>query len=161
MYFGEGALTGEQKAELSRKVTDLLVREAKQPQRYTWVIIHEIPAENWMVDRLTIPELKAKLKSEKRVIKRTNAEKIMRAVASIVKKEGKIIFSRKDIRDQIGVSRKKWDSSYTAIFQGMRSDQPGGAPKVAARFKGVFRQVERGRHTLTDYGKRLIKEFDC
>jgi 4-oxalocrotonate tautomerase family enzyme len=65
MYFGKGALTDEQKAELSRKVTDLIVKEANQPQHYTWVLIHELPAENWMVDRLTLPELKAKLAAEK------------------------------------------------------------------------------------------------
>ena len=66
MYFGKGALTDEQKADLSRKVTDLIVKEAKQPQHYTWVIINEIPVENWMVDRLTLPELKAKLMAEKK-----------------------------------------------------------------------------------------------
>ena len=64
MYFGKGALSDEQKANLSRKVTDLLVKEAKQPQHYTWVIIHEVPSENWMVDRLTLPELKAKLAAQ-------------------------------------------------------------------------------------------------
>ena len=66
MFFGKGALTTDQKAELSRKVTDLIVKEAKQPQHYTWVIINEVPVENWMVDRLTLPELKAKLQAEKR-----------------------------------------------------------------------------------------------
>ena len=66
MYFGKGALTAEQKADLSRKVTDLIVKEAKQPQHYTWVIIHEVPEESWMVDRLTVPKLKAKLKAEKK-----------------------------------------------------------------------------------------------
>jgi len=66
MYFGKGALTAEQKADLSRKVTDLIVKEAKQPQHYTWVIIHEVPVENWMVDRLTLPELKAKLMAEEK-----------------------------------------------------------------------------------------------
>ena len=66
MYFGKGALTDEQKAELSRKITDLIVKEAKQPQHYTLVIIHEVPDENWMVDRLTLPELRAKLKAEKK-----------------------------------------------------------------------------------------------
>ena len=65
-YFGRGALTDDQKTELSRKVTDLIVKEAKQPQQYTWVIIHEVPAENWMVDRLTLPELRKKLQSEKK-----------------------------------------------------------------------------------------------
>ena len=66
MYSGKGALTDEQKANLSRKVTDLVVTEAKQPQHYTWVIIHEVPSENWMVDRLTLPELKAKLAAGKK-----------------------------------------------------------------------------------------------
>jgi len=66
MYFGKGELTDEQKANLSRKVTDLLVKEAKMPQHYTWVMIHELPMENWMVDRLTSPELKAKLAAEKK-----------------------------------------------------------------------------------------------
>ena len=66
IFFGKGALTDEQKAELSRKVTDLIVKEAKQPQHYTWVIIHEIPPENWMVDRLTLPELKTKLRAKKK-----------------------------------------------------------------------------------------------
>ena len=65
MYFGQGALTDTQKADLSRKVTDLIVTEAKQPQHYTWVIIHEVPITNWMVDRLTLPELKAKIMAEK------------------------------------------------------------------------------------------------
>ncbi len=66
MYFGKGALPEQQKADLSRKVTDLLAQEAKRPQHYTWVIIHEVPSENWMVDRLTLPELKAKLAAEKK-----------------------------------------------------------------------------------------------
>lgn len=61
MYFGKGVLTDKQKADLSKKVTDLIGKEAKQLQHYTWDIIHEIPVQNWMVDRLTIPERKAKL----------------------------------------------------------------------------------------------------
>ena len=65
MYFGAGTLSAEQKADLSRKITDLIVKEAKQPQHYTWVIINEVPVENWMVDRLTLTELKAKLIAEK------------------------------------------------------------------------------------------------
>ncbi len=65
MSFGKGALTDEKKADLSRKVTDLIVRETNSPQHYTWVLIHDIPPENWMVDRMTLPELKAKLAAEK------------------------------------------------------------------------------------------------
>lgn len=86
----------------------------------------------------------------------TNAEEILQAVSTLVKEHGKKVFSRKDIRDQIGVNQDTWLSSYTAIFQGMRVDHPGGAPPVGKRYKGVFRQVSRGKHTLTEYGKQLI-----
>ena len=50
LIFGKGALTDEQK-NLSRKLTGVIVKEAKQLQQYTWVLIHYIPVENWMVDR--------------------------------------------------------------------------------------------------------------
>jgi hypothetical protein len=43
--------------------------------------------------------------------------------------------------------------------QAMRSDHPGGAPPIGARFKGVFRRVERGRYTLTDKRKQLLEEL--
>ena len=65
MYFAVGELTDEQKADLSRKITDILVKEAHVPQQYTWVFIKELPMANWMIDRLTLPELFARLKAEK------------------------------------------------------------------------------------------------
>lgn len=86
------------------------------------------------------------------------AEEIVRAVASLWR-EGNRTFSRKDVRDQIGVSQEKWLLGYTAIFQGMRADHPGGAPPVNSKFHNVFRQVRRGEHTLTDYGKKLLEEY--
>ncbi|MFQ5752800.1 MAG: hypothetical protein ACE5HI_12460 [bacterium] len=89
----------------------------------------------------------------------THAETIMQAVAVLVKRQGRNEFTREEIREQIGVSRDEWMASYTAIFQGMRADQPGGAPDVGAGFKNVFRQVEHGTHTLTDYGRQLIQRF--
>ena len=89
----------------------------------------------------------------------THTEEIMRAVAVLMKEKASNTFSRKEVRDQIGVSLDRWMSGYTAVFQGMRSDHPGGAPQVGARFKGVFRRVKRGTYTLTDYGKRLLEEF--
>ena len=82
------------------------------------------------------------------------AEEIIGAVTSLWW-EGNHTFSRKDIRDQIGVSQEKWLLGYTAIFQGMRADHPGGAPSVNSKFQNVFRQVRWGKHTLTDYGKKL------
>jgi len=66
VYLGKGVLSAEQRAELSRKITDVMVEVARQPQHYTWVIVHEVPEENWMVDRLTVPELKAKLRAERK-----------------------------------------------------------------------------------------------
>ncbi len=86
----------------------------------------------------------------------TRAEEILQAVSTLVKEHGKEVFSRKDIRALIGLDPDTWLSSYTAIFQGMRVDQPGGAPPVGKRYKGVFRQVGHGKHTLTEYGKQLI-----
>jgi 4-oxalocrotonate tautomerase family enzyme len=66
MYLDKGSMTAAQRADLARKVTDLIVRETGMPQHYTWVMIHEIPEENWIIDKLTVTELKAKLSREKR-----------------------------------------------------------------------------------------------
>jgi len=43
----------------------LVVKKANQSQRYTWVVIHDLPAENWMIDRFTLAELRAKRAQEK------------------------------------------------------------------------------------------------
>lgn len=66
MNFGKGALSDEQKADLFRKVTDLVASESKQPKEGTWVVINEIPSENWLLGGLTLPEFKAKLIEKKR-----------------------------------------------------------------------------------------------
>ena len=65
MSFAQGALTAEQKANLARKVTELVVQEGKQPKDYTWVVIHEEPLENWLVGGLTIQEVRAKMQQKK------------------------------------------------------------------------------------------------
>ena len=90
----------------------------------------------------------------------THAEEILSAVSTLVKHQAKNTFSRKDVRDEIGLSTEEWMAGYTSIFQGMRVDQPGGAPNVGAKFKGVFWQVQHGEHALTDYGERLVKELE-
>ena len=64
LTFGIGELSEEQKIRLCQKITDLVMKEAKVPQHYTWVMLHEIPAENWMIDRLTVPQLLAQVKAE-------------------------------------------------------------------------------------------------
>lgn len=87
------------------------------------------------------------------------AEEIVRAVASIIKKRD-VQFRRIDVREELGLSYDEWMSGYTAIFQGMRIDHPGGAPKVGSEFEGVFRRVDHGVYVFTDYGKKLIKKYD-
>lgn len=88
----------------------------------------------------------------------THAEEIIQAVAKLVG-QGKNLFTRKEVRDEIGVSQHEWLYRYTAIFQGMRTDHPGGAPEVGERFRGVFQRIERGKYALTDYGKRLVNQY--
>jgi len=85
-----------------------------------------------------------------------HAEKIMYAVANLVKR-GKRWFTRKEVRDEIGVSPHVWSYGYTAIFQGMRVDHPGGAPEVGRKFRAVFQRIERGKYVLTAYGKHLVE----
>jgi 4-oxalocrotonate tautomerase family enzyme len=46
IYFGRGSITDEQRAELSKKVADLIIKETNQPQQSTWVVIHEVNAEH-------------------------------------------------------------------------------------------------------------------
>jgi len=86
----------------------------------------------------------------------THAEKILFGVAILVRKKGKSTFSRKDVRDQLGLKHLDWMAGYTAIFQGMRIDQPGRAPLVGERYVGVFKRIERGLYTLTPYGRSLV-----
>jgi len=87
----------------------------------------------------------------------THAEEIVYAVASLVNR-GKKWFTRKEVRDEIGVDPHEWLYGYTAIFQGMRADHPGGAPEVGRKFRAVFQRIERGKYVLTTYGKHLVEE---
>lgn len=59
VYLDKGSQSAKQRADLARKI--LIVKETGMPQQYTWVMIHEIPEEDGIVDRLTVTELKAKL----------------------------------------------------------------------------------------------------
>lgn len=60
-YPGKGSKNAEQSADLARNITDRMDKETIMPQHYTWVMVHEIPEEDWIVDRLTVTELKVKL----------------------------------------------------------------------------------------------------
>lgn len=90
----------------------------------------------------------------------THAEKILDAVSRIVSLDKQAEFSREQIRGKADVTREEWNASYSPIFQGMREDQPGGAPNVGLKFGKVFRRVRHGVHTRTDYGRQLVKEHE-
>ncbi len=89
----------------------------------------------------------------------THAEEIFRA-AVIISYRNNGIFTRKEVRDKLGLSHQEWMSGYTAIFQGMRDDHPGGAPNPGSRFKNVFHKVAHGKYQLTKIGSRLAKELN-
>ena len=89
----------------------------------------------------------------------THAEQIMQAVASLVQEDKVVTFSRRQVRDQIGIDQDEWMKGYTAIFQAMRADHPGGAPPIGEKFRGVFQRVSHGEYVLTYYGKELLKQF--
>lgn len=89
----------------------------------------------------------------------THAEQIMTAVAHFTETQGCVEFSRDDVRRKIGVDTDTWLNGYTAIFQGMRIDQPGKAPAVGERFSGVICCVRHGYYVLTPKGKQLVLDF--
>jgi hypothetical protein len=88
----------------------------------------------------------------------THAEQIVGAVARLVAHEGMETFTRRDVRDRLGLSQERWMDGYTAIFQAMRVDHPGGAPSVVAEFQGIFQRVEHGIYRLTPRGEALIEQ---
>ncbi len=90
----------------------------------------------------------------------THAEMIFSAVNEF-RKQGKTSFTRDEIRASLGINSEDWLASYSPVFQGMRVDQPGGAPAVGERFRNVFRRVRRGVYVLTEHGTALVEErFD-
>ena len=89
----------------------------------------------------------------------THAEQIMKAVAALVELEGRHVFTRDQVRKRIGVTRDRWMAGYTAIFQGMREDHPGGAPSIGSKWKGAFRRIGHGEYVLTSRGQELLGEL--
>lgn len=89
----------------------------------------------------------------------TQAEEILQVVFVLIKEKGKKTFTRLDIRRQINPDKKRWENNYSPTFQGMRVDGPGGANNVGKKFQGIFQQVKHGVHTLTEYGKGVIKRY--
>ena len=87
-------------------------------------------------------------------------QRILQAVAQLTQRSKKTVFTRDEVRQEAGISRDEWQSGYTAIFQGMRVDQPGAAPRVGEKYKGVFRRVSHGEYVLTEKGQELVRAGD-
>ena len=86
----------------------------------------------------------------------TNAGRILDAAAALAGVDGRKTFSRKAVSEYLGLNNRAWQSGYTAIFQGMRDDHPGGAPKMGDSYSGVFHRVNHGTYELSAKGRRLV-----
>jgi hypothetical protein len=86
----------------------------------------------------------------------THAEQIFRAVANLLGHNASAIFTREMVRRNLNLDSHTWMGSYTAIFQGMRDDQPGGAPDVPPQFRNVFSRISHGKYRLTPNGVALL-----
>lgn len=89
----------------------------------------------------------------------THVGQIFVAVVGLINGDLNKTFTRVQVRDFLRLSNRDWQSGYTAIFQGMRNDEPGGAPSVGREFSGVFHRVGKGRYELSDKGKLLARTF--
>lgn len=60
-------------------------------------------------------------------------------------------FRTGDVRELCGIPQ----GSFSPIFKGMRTD-PGTAPILSERARGLFVQIKRGVYVLSEKGKRLV-----
>lgn len=95
-------------------------------------------------------------KSHRQVPETTHAEQILQALRILTGNERGAIFTRQQVRDCLNISPERWSAGYTAIFQAMRSDHPGGAPQIANRYEGIIERINRGEYRLTAKGKKLL-----
>ena len=90
---------------------------------------------------------------------RTHAEQILRGASAVAGVDGHGDFTRKQVRERIGVSAHEWQSGYTAIFQAMRDDQPGGAPQIGEKYRAVLHRVAHGTYKLNALGRRMVSDL--
>lgn len=87
----------------------------------------------------------------------THADQIIRAIQSLVYGDEGRVFTRKEVRDEIGLTQQVWVASYSPMLQAMRIDHPGRAPAIAERYKGTLQRVSHGHFILTDKGKMVVR----
>jgi tetratricopeptide (TPR) repeat protein len=89
----------------------------------------------------------------------THVEKILVAIYRLVFLDGTTEFSRDDIRKILGLTMEDWMSDYNSIFQAMQEDEPGSAPPIDEKYRGIFKQVRHGVHSLTPYGHGVVQRI--
>ena len=149
--------TGKNISELARQLLDDRIRQIKEEQLVR--AARELRAAfDVKDDSAGFSHLANADKPEKRNMRdrMTHNERILSAVKYLTRGNSQIEFSRNDVRIHLGISSHDWLNGYTAIFQAMRSDHPGGAPPISDIYQGVFRRVRRGSFVLTPKGKRLV-----
>ena len=82
---------------------------------------------------------------------KTHAEQILRAARALAGSDRAGLFSRKQVPEQLGLSPHDWQSGYTAIFQSMRDDHPGGAPQVSAKYKDLLHRLGPGQSVVGQF----------
>ena len=87
----------------------------------------------------------------------THAEQIFRAAAALTGESHTGTFTRKQVREWLGLKPGVWSSGYAAVFQGMREDHPGGAPPVGTKHTDVFHRVAHGTYRLSAGGRQLAE----
>ena len=84
----------------------------------------------------------------------THAEQIFRAVVTVSRRNN-VALTRKEVRDDLGLTQQNGMCGYTAIFQGTLDDHPGGAPDPGFNFRNVLHKVRYGRCRLATTGSGL------
>jgi hypothetical protein len=82
------------------------------------------------------------------------AEKVLRAIADLLGTDLNAEFLVSEIRRLTRVP----SGSLGPVLKGMR-DEPGSAPSLASRYRGIIRRVSRGVYQLTSKGQELIDSF--
>jgi len=92
--------------------------------------------------------------------RKTNVDEIFEAVKRLYIEKKFEIFSRNDVRKELDLSTKEWESRYTGGFQGMIDNAPPITNKIRPKYRNVFTRIEKGKYKLTKYGLSLIKKID-
>lgn len=104
-----------------------------------------------------LPSEKATSSVAQKQVEDTHAAQIFRAAVALAGHEYGKTFSRMSVRDSLRLTNREWQAGYTAIFQGMRDDHPGGAPPVSEEYSFVFHRTGQGVYELSEKGRSLAK----